>query len=203
MQEPQRGHGKQLSGVPLSVRSVGEGGYLTVIIRKLNPADWDAYRTIRLEALQLAPEAFGSDYAEASGRTPEDWAAGLSLPDTVILGAFTEARGAEGRIVGVAGITRERRGKTRHKATVHGVYVSPPVRGAGCAKALVKKLIRTAHAMGGVEQLMLAVVAENAAAKAVYTSLGFRVYGREPRALKLGQRYLDEELMVRELSPLE
>jgi len=176
-----------------------------VIIRRLNPTDWDAYRTIRLEALQLAPEAFGSDHAEASRRTPEDWAAGLSLPDTVVLGAFTEAASpaAEGQIVGMAGITRERRAKTRHKATVHGVYVSPAVRGAGCAKALVTDLIRLARAMGGVEQLMLCVVSENTAAKAVYTGLGFRVYGREPRALKLGERYLDEELMVLELAPSE
>lgn len=172
-----------------------------MIIRKLNPTDWAAYRTIRLEALQLAPEAFGSDYTEASGRTPEDWAAGLSLPDTIVLGAFTEAGApaAEGQIVGMAGITRERRAKTRHKATVYGVYVSPAARGAGCAKALVTELIGLARAMGGVEQLMLCVVAENAAAKAVYTSLGFWVYGREPRALKLGERYLDEELMVLEL----
>ncbi|HWI51466.1 MAG TPA: GNAT family N-acetyltransferase [Symbiobacteriaceae bacterium] len=167
-----------------------------MIIRRLNPVDWDAYRTIRLEALQLAPEAFGSDYAEASGRTPEDWAAGLSLPDTIVLGAFTE-----GSIVGMAGLSRERRVKTRHKATVFGVYVSPAVRGAGCAKALVTELIRLAQAMGGVEQLMLCVVAENAAAIAVYAGLGFRIYGREPRALKLGGRYLDEELMVLALGP--
>ncbi len=174
-----------------------------MIIRRLNQTDWEAYHTIRLEALQLAPEAFGSDYAEASVRTPEDWAASLSLPDTVVLGAFTEvgSPSAEGQVVGIAGLSRERRVKTRHKATVFGVYVTPAMRGAGCAKALVTELIRIAYTMGGVEQLMLCVVAENAAAKAVYAGLGFRVYGREPRALKLGKRYLDEDLMVLELGP--
>lgn len=174
-----------------------------MIIRRLNETDWEAYRTIRLEALQLAPEAFGSDYDEASERTPEVWAAGLSLPDTIVLGAFTEvgSPAAEGQIVGMAGLSRERRIKTRHKATVFGVYLSPAVRGAGCAKALVNELIRLARTMGGVEQLMLCVVSENAAAKAVYTGLGFRVYGREPRALKIGESYLDQELMVLELVP--
>lgn len=174
-----------------------------MIIRRLNETDWEAYRTIRLEALQLAPEAFGSDYAESSGRTPDVWAASLNVPDTIVLGAFAEAGSpaAEGQIVGMAGLTRERRIKTRHKANVFGVYVSPPARGAGCAKALVTELIGLARTLGGVEQLMLCVVAENAAAKAVYAGLGFRVYGREPRALKLGDRYLDEELMVLELVP--
>lgn len=174
---------------------------MAVIIRRLNPTDWEAYRTIRLEALQLAPEAFGSDYTETSLRTPEDWAASLNRTDTVVLGAFAEAGNpaAEGQIVGTAGLSRERRVKTQHKGTVFGVYVTPAVRGTGCGKALVTELIRLARAMGGVEQLMLCVVAENAAAKAVYAGLGFRVYGREPRAIKLGERYLDEDLMVLEL----
>ncbi len=49
----------------------------------------------------------------------------------------------------------------------------------------------------GLEQVHLAVVATNAAAVTLYRSLGFTVYGRDPRALKLGDRYVDEELMVR------
>lgn len=61
---------------------------MIVIIRRLNRTDWEAYRSIRLEALQLAADAFGSDYEEASKRTPEEWAAGLSLYGTIILGAL-------------------------------------------------------------------------------------------------------------------
>jgi ribosomal protein S18 acetylase RimI-like enzyme len=166
-----------------------------MLIRQLHPADWEAYRTIRLEALGQAPEAFGSDYAESSQRPPDTWVAGVSDPYVIVLGAFADG----GEIVGMAVLARERRIKTRHKATVNGVYVSPAARRTGCAKALVTELINRARATGEVEQLLLAVVSENAGARALYEHLGFQVYGREPRALKLGERYLDEDLMVLDL----
>jgi RimJ/RimL family protein N-acetyltransferase len=41
----------------------------------------------------------------------------------------------------------------------------------------------------------VAVVVGNEAARNLYLSLGFAVYGTEHEALKLGNRYLDEELM--------
>jgi ribosomal protein S18 acetylase RimI-like enzyme len=44
--------------------------------------------------------------------------------------------------------------------------------------------------------LLLAVAVGQDSAKQLYESLGFEVYGREPRAIKLGDRYVDEELMV-------
>ena len=38
------------------------------------------------------------------------------------------------------------------------------------------------------------------AARHLYRLLGFEVYGLEPRALKMGDQFLDEELMVLRLS---
>jgi RimJ/RimL family protein N-acetyltransferase len=48
----------------------------------------------------------------------------------------------------------------------------------------------------GLEQVALAVSRQNVGAKALYESLGFEVYGCEKRALKVGDEYVDEELMV-------
>ena len=50
--------------------------------------------------------------------------------------------------------------------------------------------------MDGVEQIILAVAAPQAAAVALYRSLGFVSFGREPRALKIGDSYVDEEYMI-------
>ena len=47
-----------------------------------------------------------------------------------------------------------------------------------------------------MEQIMLAVGTTRDAAVKLYRSLGFESYGCERRALKIGDRYIDEEYMV-------
>ena len=56
-----------------------------------------------------------------------------------------------------------------------------------------------AYARGRVIQVQLVVGEENIRARRLYESRGFKSYGLAPRALKLGDRYLDEQLMVRYL----
>lgn len=161
-------------------------------IRRLEAADWEAYRTIRIEALEVAPEAFGSDAAAARLMSREEWLGRVApRPGSFVLGAFDA-----GRIVGTAGFAREDRLKTRHKGNVWGVFVSPSFRGRGLGKELMVKLIDEARAMAGLEQILLGVVADNAPARELYLSLGFQTWGTEPRALRVGERYLDEDYMV-------
>jgi ribosomal protein S18 acetylase RimI-like enzyme len=162
-----------------------------VQIRVLEPADWEAYRAIRLEALANAPEAFAADLEEQRRLAPEDWANRLRGADSFVLGAFENDR-----IVGMVGFVRQRGPKLRHKGTVWGMYVSPGCRGKGAGRLLMQELIERARRLDGLEQLTLTVVSDNAPARQLYLSLGFQVYGREPRALKVGERYLDEELMI-------
>jgi RimJ/RimL family protein N-acetyltransferase len=164
---------------------------MSVEIRRLTEQDWQAYRDIRLEALQMAPEAFGADYEEARRRPEADWVNRVPVGDSFVLGAFVD-----GRIVGMAGFNRERAAKTRHKGSVWGVYVSPTVRGTGAGRRLMAELLVQARQQEGLEQIHLSVVADNVPARQLYLSLGFVVYGLEPRALKVAGRYLDEEHMV-------
>lgn len=161
-------------------------------IRRLVEADWEVYRAIRLEALRLAPEAFGSDVDEQSGLPPEYWAARLSGgEDAFVLGAF-----CEGQVVGTAAFSRERRRKVGHKGTITGVYVSPAFRGRGAARELLTVMLNQVRTLPGLEQVSLCVVTENLPARELYRKLGFQVFGTERRALKVGERYLDEEHMV-------
>lgn len=161
-------------------------------IRRLVERDWEAYRTIRLEALQVSPEAFGTAFDEQKGLPPAYWSARLADDeDSFVLGAFEDER-----IIGTAAFTRERRRKTRHKGNISGVYISPSYRGRGIARALVTEILGRARSFLGLEQVTLAVVTDNVVAKGLYENLGFRVFGTELRALKDGDRYLDEEHMV-------
>ncbi len=48
----------------------------------------------------------------------------------------------------------------------------------------------------GLEQVSLSVSARQAAARQLYGTLGFEVYGLERHALKVGDAYADEEHMM-------
>jgi predicted lactoylglutathione lyase len=60
----------------------------------------------------------------------------------------------------------------------------------------MEELVRRARVQPDLEQINLAVADGQAAARKLYLQLGFKTYGREPRALKVGNVYVDEDLMV-------
>ena len=60
----------------------------------------------------------------------------------------------------------------------------------------MQELLRRAKEQPGLEQIILAVTSTQATARTLYLDLGFQVYGREPQALKVGNTYVDEDLMA-------
>lgn len=163
-------------------------------VRRLVPSDAPAYQALRLAALRDSPSAFSSSYQEEC-ETPLALIEGQMAPgaERVRLGAFD---GAE--LVGVAGVGRENAIKVRHKAFIRGMYVAPAHRGKGVARQLMAQALACAGALDGVRQIVLAVTAGNASAQALYESMGFTVYGREPDALLVdGVFYDDLQMMCR------
>ncbi|MDN4494727.1 GNAT family N-acetyltransferase [Ureibacillus aquaedulcis] len=170
----------------------GERGAI-MNIRVLNETDAQDYQALRLRALQTDAESFGSTYEREVHFTIEVIQERIrQAEDRYVLGAFQE----DGSLVGVVRFMRATDRKSRHKGDIYGMYVAPEVRGQGVGKKLLVEVITRAKEFDGVEQIHLQVVTKNASAKKLYMSLGFETYGVEPRGLKEGDQYFDEDLMV-------
>ena len=159
-------------------------------IRQLNEEDATLYKRLRLEALQHHPEAFGSDYEAEKERPVEQYAMRFQNEQAATFGAFHE-----GELVGVVTIVCLEPIKMKHRANLFAMYVTPRIRKQQVGRQLVQEAVRTLEKRPVIEQVHLSVVRTNEAAKALYRSLGFESYAIEPRALKIGNTYYDEELM--------
>ncbi len=167
-----------------------------MIIRNITKEDVTTFWNLRLRALEEFPEAFSSSYEESSSNSIEQVASRISEEeDNYILGAFSDDT-----LVGMVGFIRENKKKLIHKSFIWGMYVVPEEQGKRIGRKLLEELIHRAKQLEGLSQVNLVVVSSNEAAKKLYQSLGFEIYGLERNAMKVEDTYYDEDLMVLILS---
>jgi len=146
---------------------------------------------LRLRALKDNPEAFSATYEESLRNGKEHFIHRIRPEeDAFYLGAF------ESGLVGMVYFRRDEGSKSHHKGRILSMYVQPESRGLGLGKALLQEVITQANHLSGLEQLHLMVVTTNDAARSLYRSMGFEVYGTVLQAFKEDEQYWDEELMV-------
>lgn len=164
-------------------------------IRRLTADDAHAFFSLRLEALERDPLAFTESAAEHHAITIENIAKKLGSDgdnnDSFVLGAFNQDA-----LIGMVGFARLAPEKRRHKAMIWGVYVREEWRGKGIARVLMSEVLARAKTVDGLEQILLSVGTKQNVARKLYQSFGFVVYGHEEHTLKVGDEYVDEELMA-------
>ena len=158
------------------------------IVERLHEADAEAFRELRLEGLNKHPEAFGASWDEEASLPISSFV--KRLENSAVFGVRDAGRSLDG----VVGFYVIKGAKQFHKGVLWGMYVRPEARNIGIGRALVQQVI--AYAKPLVEELRLTVASSNAVACRLYSQAGFERYGVEPRALKVGGNYLDEDLMA-------
>lgn len=162
-------------------------------IRLLNEKDdLSAFKALRIEAVIDSPTAFRESKHEVehkSGADFREYFAGQPNGNFIV-GAH------DGRqLVGSAGFYREQLTKLWHKGNIWGVYVTSRYRSKGIGRLLLNRLLAQAKTMDGLEQIGLKVVTTSTPAVHLYESLGFVIYGTEPKSVYINGVYYDEHYM--------
>lgn len=160
---------------------------LPLRIAPLTAADVARYRALMLHAYAVEPDAFTST-AEERAALPESWWTDRLAHPKGLGQAFGAFAGDD--LVGTVAIEFSAKPKTRHKAHLIGMFVSPAARGLGAGKALLEAAIAHARARAGTRVITLTVTQGNEAAIALYRGAGFQVFGTEPMAIATPQGYL-------------
>jgi ribosomal protein S18 acetylase RimI-like enzyme len=164
------------------------------MIRVLGENDALELRTLRLHALRDAPDSFMSTYEaeslESVSVTAERLRRTADAKDSGVLGAIED-----GALVGMLGMVRDSGRKASHRALLWGMYVAEEARKRGIGRALLDAAIARLGA-AGVEQLHLTVSTNADPARRLYRRVGFALIGTVREAMKDGERYIDDDLMV-------
>jgi len=149
-----------------------------MLVRKLHADDAAALQACRLFGLEESPDAYLATLAEVQASPLANLEADLRNEDIHYLGAFEG-----GEMLVFMRYLRDPRHARRHVAEVRSVYVRGAARGRRIGSRLLRELIDDAKA-AGIESLILSVLEDNTAARRLYESCGFLLYGMEPKAIR-------------------
>lgn len=94
------------------------------LVRKLDAADWHAYRALRLEALKTTPQVFSSNYQKESEYPDERWQEGLAEPSRGCFGLFYQ-----NDMIGLTVVALDR--EHDDIAQLYASFIRPEHRGKG------------------------------------------------------------------------
>ncbi|XJF10406.1 GNAT family N-acetyltransferase [Mycobacterium sp. AMU20-3851] len=139
-------------------------------IARLTETDWRAFAGVRLRALTDSLGAEDPQYRLESTFTAAQWRRRLRAHAQF-------AAVVDNRPVGLIGAQRQ----STESVYLYSLWLDPTARGQGLGRTLVAEAVNWARAQR-VQRVTLRVHVENATARAVYESLGFRLTAPETGA---------------------
>lgn len=158
---------------------------MEISITKLPPESWQAYRDIRLKAIQCDPQAFAETLSQTLARPEEEWKSYIQNMWFVLAGQ---------NIIGMIGLLKE----THDRANIISLWVDPEHRGKKIGTKLIQYVLAYAQDIG-IKTLNLTVTTTQKAAIQVYMSLGFTIVAGHEKAICRDDAYFDQYLMEKRL----
>ncbi len=143
-----------------------------------------------LEAYGLHPDAFTSDVVEREALPIAWWEKRLDSGFDAAEVVFAAVEGDS--LIGVAGLSVERRKKARHKSTLFGMYVPAVHRGKGVGHGLLQSVLAYAQSRPELLLVQLTVTEGNQGAQTLYERVGFKPFGIEPMAVAVDQHFVSK-----------
>jgi ribosomal protein S18 acetylase RimI-like enzyme len=159
-------------------------------IVRVDVSDWMTYRSMRLSALQDAPDAFASLYEDQTGYTDDQWqrrlASASPATDYPVLAMIgDEPAGMAWAVVEPA---------EQPVGKIFQMWVKPEHRGLGIGRLILLDLLNWLKSKSALSAF-LGVTCGNSPAKLLYESCGFLPVG-DPEPLREGSELLAQEMRV-------
>lgn len=161
------------------------------LVRHLEADEWQAYRALRLRALEDAPDAFGSTLAREEELPDETWAARVAKSAVSGIDCALVAQ-QDGLLVGLLWAKED--AQEAGRVNLFQMWVAPECRGQGVAAALLDAALGWIRERG-TRVVHLGVNDANGGAVRLYERAGFRAIG-EPYLMREGAPHMEQEMRL-------
>lgn len=161
-------------------------------VRQLKEEDWQAYRTLRLEAVRLHAANYGLSYMQEAAKTEDEWRALMSHDTHQCFGLF------DGQdMVGIGAVFTDGADGSGKTAFLAAGYIRLAYRGKGYSSLLYEHRIQWAIDSGRFHRIMVGHRHGNEASRRANQRFGFEYIGAEEKTFGDGNKAMHHQYEVR------